>query len=322
VGVFLYLCGMEIWKNVIGYEGKYKISSLGKVWSKTKGVLNLNPNVSGYIMVNLWKNNQRYNTSVHRLVATHFIDNPNNLPIVDHINNIRHNNNLTNLRWVDFIGNSLNMKRNTQYSVKNEITYSEQELKDEVWVDATKIIDEFKNKEYFMVSNLGRYRYYKRNNRWNTISIQTISPKYTVGYPSTTIRDGDIKYTYPIHKLVALCFLRKPNKGEIIDHIDSNINNPRLRNLQIITTQENNKKAKRQEDSGVNNGMSKHSKEDIITILNLYFNEGMLKSHIAKRFGMAKTTVTRIITGQTYKLIHNEFMLNNPIHSLTTKGDS
>ena len=168
---------METWKDINGYENKYKISSLGQVWSKTKGILNLNPTKSGYISVGLWKNNKRNVTSVHRLVATHFIDNPNNFLLVDHINNVRNNNNVNNLRWTDYSGNSLNMKRNSKYSVKGYVTYTDEELQNEIWLDATKLIDELKNKEYFMVSNLGRYRYYKRNNRWDTFSIQTVSPR-------------------------------------------------------------------------------------------------------------------------------------------------
>jgi len=304
---------MEIWKDVIGYEGKYKISSLGKVWSKSKGLLNLNPNHYGYIVVSLWKNNERYNTSVHRLVATHFVDNPNNLPIVDHINNIRHDNNLTNLRWVDSSGNSLNMKRDTVYSVKGYITYTEDELKDEVWVDATKIIDELKDKKFFMVSSLGRYKHYKSNNKWNTKSIRTVSPRYTTGYPSTSIRVNEVKLKFPIHKLVALCFLRKPNKGEVIDHIDSDRNNPRLSNLQIITIQENNKKANKQDDKGTNNGMSKHSQNDIIKVLNMYYFDGKSNSEISKEMTMGITTVTRIVTGETYKSIYEDFIKQNPI---------
>lgn len=313
MGVFHYLCIMEIWKDISGYEGKYKISSFGKVWSKSKGLLNLNPNRYGYLSVSLWKNNKRYNTSIHRLVATHFLDNPNNLPVVDHINHIRHDNNSTNLRWVDYVTNSLNKGKNTDYSVKNFIVYSEDELNNEIWVDATKVIDELKDKDYFMVSNLGRYKHYKANNKWGTKSIRTVSPKHTVGYPKTSIRINGLKINFSIHKLVALCFLRKPNKGEVIDHIDSNINNPRLNNLQIITIQENNKKANKQDDSGVNNGRSNHSENDIIKVLNMYYFDGKSNAEIGKEMTMGKTTVTRIVTGETYKSIYDDFIKQNPI---------
>jgi hypothetical protein len=205
------------------------------------------------------------------------------------------------------------MKRNTVYSVKNYITYTEEELQNEMWVDATKVIDELKGKEFFMVSNLGRYRYYKRNNRWGTKSIQTVSPKHSVGYPNTTIRGEGFKTTYPIHKLVALCFLRKPNDGEVIDHIDSNTNNPRLSNLQIITIKENNEKANRKDDKGVNNGMSKHTHDDIISVLDMFYFKKKSKADIGRIISMDINTVTRIVSGETYKNIYEKFMSENPI---------
>jgi hypothetical protein len=304
---------MEIWKDIKGFEGKYRISSYGNVWSITKGLRNINPGMSGYLSVSLWKNNKRVNTSIHRLVAEHFIDNPNNLPLVDHINNVRHDNNVSNLRWVDYVSNSLNMKRNTNYSVKDYIEYTEEELKNEVWVDATKIIDELTTKEFFMVSNLGRYKYYKRNNRWGTKSVQTISPKHTVGYPSTTIRGEGFKINFPIHKLVALCFLRRPNEGEVIDHIDSNVNNPRLSNLQIITVKENNIKANKKNDKGVNNGMSKHNVDNILEVLHLFYFNKKSKKEIGRLIDMGINTVTSIVTGKTYKNIYNDFISKNPI---------
>lgn len=302
---------MEIWKDILGYEGKYKISSHGNVWSKTKGILNNNPRGAGYINVGLWKNNTRVSVRVHRLVASHFIDNPNGLPLVDHINNIRHDNCVTNLRWVDYRGNSLNMKKNTVYSVKDYIEYTEEELQNEVWVDATKIIEELHGKDYFMVSNLGRYRYFKKNNRWNTKSLRTVSPKYSFTYPKLSVKNNGKNQHFSVHKIVALCFLGKPKEGEVIDHIDSDINNPRLNNLQIISTQENNKKANKQDDKGSNNGMSKLFEDDVNKILNMFFFEQKSKGEIRRFFNININTVTRIVSGETYKKVYEEFCLKN-----------
>jgi hypothetical protein len=304
---------MEIWKDIVGYEGKYKISSHGNVWSKTKGILNNNPRGAGYINVGLWKNNTRVSVRVHRLVASHFIENPNELPLVDHINNVRHDNRVDNLRWADYVDNALNMKRESVYSVRGEIQYTEEELKDEVWVDATKIIEELKDKDYFMVSNLGRYKCYKRNNRWNTVSVQTVTPKHTLTYPKVAIKHNGKQHHFSVHKLVALCFLRKPINGEVIDHIDSNTNNPRLTNLQIITVQENNKKANKQDDKGVNNGMSKHTQDEIMEVLRTYFFDKKSNCEIGRIMNMDRNTVARIISGETYKTIYNEFIKQNPI---------
>jgi aspartate carbamoyltransferase regulatory subunit len=302
---------MEIWKDINEYEGVYKISSYGNVWSKNKNSnMKLKPSRNGYISVSLWKNNQRRVTSIHRLVAEHFIDNINNLPVVDHIDNNRSNNSVSNLRWSTHSDNSSNQKRNTIYSNQEYITYTDEEINNEIWVDATKVFPELNGKELFEVSDLGRIKYYKKNNRWGTKSIQIVSPKINnSSYPSTTVRNNGKKYGFTFHKLVACSFLRFPNEGEVIDHIDSNTNNCRLSNLQIITHQENNIKANKKNDKGINNGMSKSDKEDIIKILNYYYKDNLPKKRIARMMNMNHQTVTRIVRGETYKEIYNEYFM-------------
>lgn len=102
----------EIWKDVVGYEGKYKVSNLGNVMSynfyrnKKPRLLKLLNHNCGYYTVNL----SRKSFLVHRLVAEAFIPNPNNYPQIDHINTIRNDNRVENLRWctkTDNMNNSL-----------------------------------------------------------------------------------------------------------------------------------------------------------------------------------------------------------------------
>ena len=98
----------EIWKDIKGYEGLYKISNTGKVKSFKKqfGTLQLetilNPAVSvwGYKRVCLVKDKKGKNVYVHRLVAETFVPNPKNLPFVNHIDSDKQNNNVSNLEWV------------------------------------------------------------------------------------------------------------------------------------------------------------------------------------------------------------------------------
>ena len=95
----------EIWKDIKGYEGKYKVSNLGNVKSLNYCNTNTSKILSGAIMPNgykkicLYKNGKQKNFLVHRLVADAFIPNPNNLPQINHKDENRANNNVSNLEW-------------------------------------------------------------------------------------------------------------------------------------------------------------------------------------------------------------------------------
>lgn len=63
---------------------------------------------TGYLQVNLCENKQRKNVYIHRAMAETFLPNPEHLPHVDHINRIRTDNRLCNLRWVTILENARN----------------------------------------------------------------------------------------------------------------------------------------------------------------------------------------------------------------------
>lgn len=100
----------EIWKDILGYEGNYQVSSLGNVKNiKNERILKGRLDKYGYYRVILCKKGMRYkNFQIHRLVAMAFIKNPNDKPQVDHINTIRIDNRVENLRWVTYRENNLN----------------------------------------------------------------------------------------------------------------------------------------------------------------------------------------------------------------------
>ncbi len=96
----------------------YLIYPDGRVFSKKSNkYLKFSDNKSGYYYVHLFKNNKPKSFRVHRLVAIHYIDNPDNLNEVDHIDREKHNNNVNNLRWVNRSKNELNK------SPRNHSTY-------------------------------------------------------------------------------------------------------------------------------------------------------------------------------------------------------
>ena len=103
----------EIWKPVRDYEGLYEVSNLGRIKSLKRiikadfhfgntrtykeRILKVG-NVRGYQQVNLLDRNSK-NKYVHRLVAEAFLDNPNNYPVINHINGDKTDNRAENLEW-------------------------------------------------------------------------------------------------------------------------------------------------------------------------------------------------------------------------------
>lgn len=151
---------MELWEPIKGMEGHYEISNLGRVkslrrtkqqWNGYKYIEYEIPEkirkpryFNGYYMVNLTVNGVRHQEWVHRLVAETFIDNPENLPEVDHKNGRKLDNRANNLRWVTKEDNMKYMRARqnkiktqafeTKYG-KNNIT-----LKTSSSTDKTKIL--------------------------------------------------------------------------------------------------------------------------------------------------------------------------------------
>lgn len=108
---------MEEWKEIEGYEGLYEVSNLGRVRSIDRVLMQpnkwgfissnyykgkiLSPKITkcGYCSINLSKDNKAKMVTVHRLVAKAFIPNPDNLPYVNHKDEVKSNNQAENLEW-------------------------------------------------------------------------------------------------------------------------------------------------------------------------------------------------------------------------------
>ena len=89
----------EVWKDIEEYETEYQVSSVGRVkLLKNNIILRCFLN-RGYVYVTLSKQSVETKKKVHRLVATAFIPNPDNLPDVNHIDENKTNNCRKNLEW-------------------------------------------------------------------------------------------------------------------------------------------------------------------------------------------------------------------------------
>ena len=102
-----------VWKDIEGYDGVYKISDNGNVFSeKSNKIIKTRIN-KGYEVVKLHKNGNEKNFFVHRLVAITFIPNPENKREVNHIDENKLNNSVNNLEWVT-------PKENANFGTRNQ----------------------------------------------------------------------------------------------------------------------------------------------------------------------------------------------------------
>lgn len=100
---------MEIWKDIPNYEGLYQVSNLGRIKSlkreannqycKDDTILKVRKHKNGYCFVALYKNGKSKEISIHRIVATSFLENSNNYPSINHINGNKEDNRIENLEW-------------------------------------------------------------------------------------------------------------------------------------------------------------------------------------------------------------------------------
>ena len=123
----------EVWRPVPGYEGLYAISSIGRLRSLTRYKKIVKPLLTnaGYYQYQLWYKGICHVASAHRLVAQAFIPNPENCPVVNHIDENKLNNCVGNLEWVSHVDNcryGTAVARRTQHTdySKRRINYTNQ----------------------------------------------------------------------------------------------------------------------------------------------------------------------------------------------------
>ncbi len=128
--------GIEIneeWKSINDFEDRFEVSNFGRIKSingrNNKGapiIIKQYIEKNGYARVTIRKRNnkQKYKFSVHRLVGEYFIENPNSLPVINHIDNDPLNNNYKNLEWCTQLENLNHAKRQERLNIKGERHYN------------------------------------------------------------------------------------------------------------------------------------------------------------------------------------------------------
>jgi hypothetical protein len=210
------------WKEISGYD-KYYISSNGQVWSSyLDDIISQRVHV-GYPSVNIGYPNQKF-IHIHRLVAIMFLNNDSNLPIVNHKNGNKLNNNVSNLEWVTSLENNL-------HSINVLNNRSTTNIKLNIKTDTPDGVEMDKFPGYIITKNGQVYSLtYKR----------FLKPSLNDnGYYRVEIK----RKKYYIHRLVAFAFLNSPDdKSQIqVNHKNLNKLDNNLENLEWVNQSENNK---------------------------------------------------------------------------------
>lgn len=150
------------WIDVKDYEGLYKINKMGNIYS-TKSNRILKPQLINdrYYHIRLYKTSITSHL-LHRLIALHFIPNPNNYLVVDHKNQNKLDNRIENLRWISHSGNSRN--RGVQGKTSNFKGVSSSSRKNKPWRAQIKIEGKTKHLGNFRTEEEAHIEYMKNYN--------------------------------------------------------------------------------------------------------------------------------------------------------------
>lgn len=246
----------EIKKIKINGLEDFIISNKGKIFDKHKKLMCCHKNQNGYITVRLHNNIENKNIlyRVHRLVCETYLEKINGKNIVDHINRIRDDNNIKNLRWVTIKENNNNKNQKNIYeNKKNIININDEEFK----IINSSIYGNFSN---YSISNYGKILNNKNN--------KYISQKNTdEGYIRVTLNsDANKKYSIYVHRIVCEIFNNKPENNKlVVNHIDENKSNNYYKNLEWVTIKKNNQHSKNKKIAMLNDSNKVINTFDSIT---------------------------------------------------------
>ena len=218
------------WKDIIGYEGLYKVNENGDVISLRNNHILKPFIIRDHYAVNICKGKKRTTYYLHRLVYEAFNGKIPDGYIVCHITSDLSNNSLSNLklyssvkeRYMDKNADTVNTSSSSSRREKEKAV----DLDGEIWVDALDSDGRYK------VSNFGRVK-----NKKGYI-IRPYLKRRTYFCILLSISKGRTINVF-VHRLVYESFNGRISSGNVVDHIDSNPLNNKLENLREITKLEN-----------------------------------------------------------------------------------
>ena len=267
----------EIWKKIIidDTEYNYEVSNTGNIRNTQTNKLLKQSIRTQYYGVSLCNNNKKKTYNIHTLVATMFIDNPNNCKVVNHIDGNKFNNNIKNLEWCSY-------KENTSHALDNKLIKLHRKKVKQLSYDGTqliKIYDSIRDAEKEtgisnkQISKVCRKKMPTAHGfRWEyvepveTIQINEVEGKEVPEFPNYIVtRDGKVysksakrymiintttkykriklcnnkvqKDSY-IHTLVATLYIPNPDNKPFILHKNFNSDDNSVDNLCWLTLKE------------------------------------------------------------------------------------
>ena len=265
-------------KQINGYNNYYIYDNGDALNISTNKILKGSIGENGYKYYRLSKDNNKTMFYAHRLVAEHFLENPNLLPIVNHKDGNKLNNQLSNLEWVSYSENTKHAHDNNLIKQVSKREYYKEDLENEQW---KKIYD-----YNYSISTYGRVR--------NDNTLLLLKPSLACGYYKVRLSKDGIVKDMIIHNLVYCVFhdmLNIPD-GYVIDHINACKTDNRLENLRLITLSENVKAALY--DTKTNSSCKKVEQLTLTDKHIAYFNS---VAEAARKLKLDSSTISKVCRG-------------------------
>ena len=276
-------------KQINGYNNYYIYDNGDVLNISTNKILKGSIGENGYKYYRLSKDNNKTMFYAHRLVAEHFLENPNSLPIVNHKDGNKLNNQLSNLEWVSYSENTKHAHDNNLIKQVSKREYYKEDLENEQW---KKIYD-----YNYSISTYGRVR--------NDNTLLLLKPSLACGYYKVRLSKDGIVKDMIIHNLVYCVFhdmLNIPD-GYVIDHINACKTDNRLENLRLITLSENVKAALY--DTKTNSSCKKVEQLTLTDKHIAYFNS---VAEAARKLKLDSSTISKVCRGLINLMV--DFILN------------